>query len=218
MQKEIGPNLFGEEYPDEPKQGEFSAVTKNKIPLDVAVSALQKYVRRGMEYEAVWIATELNESGFWKYLFRRLMVISAEDIGLACPSAAVLVATVYSSLITEWQLKKAAYFVPDNNRVDMVVMYLCRAQKSRTIDYLGGIIYKDREKEELVQKFVSSIPDYIKDMHTKEGKVKGMGEKEFFEEGAKIENKGEVDKDEEYKKECLEKYGFGDMARDESKF
>jgi replication-associated recombination protein RarA len=192
---------------------EYRPKTKTGHFLDEVVSALQKFIRRQMEYEAVWMAHELIESGYWKYLFRRLMVISAEDVGLADEQAAILTSTVYSSLVAESQLRGKSWFQPDQNRVDMVVMYLARAKKSRTVDYLGGIILKKREKGERVE-----IPDYAKDQHTKSGREKRMGDKEFFEEGSRIKNKGKVDKDEEYKKKCLKLYGFKNLKRNESMF
>jgi len=186
--------------------------TKSGYELDEVVSALQKFIRRGMEYEAVWMAHELIESGYWKYLFRRLMIISAEDLGLVAPLAHILTSTVYSSLVTESKLRGKAWFKPDQNRVDMVVMYMARAKKSRTVDYLGGIVLKNREAGEKIE-----IPDFAKDCHTKSGREMGKGDDEFFRTGRKIENKGQVDKDEEYKKKCLELYGFKEK-RDESKF
>ncbi len=206
--------LIKEMKEGKPKDKKYRPKTKKGIFLDEAVSALQKFIRRGMEYEAVWMAHELVESGFWKYLFRRLMVISAEDSGLADPIAAILVSSVYTSLITESQLKGKSWFQPDQNRVDVVVMYLARAKKSRTVDYLGGIILKKRGKGEKIE-----LPNYCKDVHTKAGREKGMGDKEFFEEGSRIKNKHpSIDKDKEYKKECLGLYGFQKMKRNENEF
>ena len=187
--------------------------TKNGYELDELISYLQKAIRLGKEFEAVWIAHELVDSGFWKYLFRRLMVISAEDIGLADPQAAILVSSVYTSLIMEFKLKSGGYFSPDQNRVDMVVMYLVRAKKSRTVDYCGGTVLKNREAGERIE-----IPNYAKDCHTKSGREAGKGDDEFFRTGSRIENKGKVAKDEEYKKKCLEMYGFPDMERNEEEF
>jgi len=187
--------------------------TKSGYELDEVVSALQKFIRRGMEYEAVWIAHELIESGYWKYLFRRLMIISAEDLGLASPLAHILTSTVYSSLVTESKLRGKAWFKPDQNRVDMVVMYMARAKKSRTVDYLGGTVFKNREAGEKIK-----LPSFVVDQHTKRGRAMGKGDYEFFCTGSMIKNKGKVDKDEEYKKKCLKLYGFKNLKRDESKF
>ena len=193
-------------------KGFYRPRTKNGYELDEAVSALQKFIRRGMEYKAVWIAHELVDSGFWKYLFRRLMVISAEDIGICDPLAAILVSSVYTSLITEFKLKSGADFSPDQNRVDMVVMYLTRAKKSRVTDYLGGIVLKNREAGEKIE-----LPNYVIDQHTSKGRSLGKNDNDFFREGSLINNKGQVAKDEEYKKKCLELYNFSEK-RDESKF
>ncbi len=59
--------------------------TKGGYLLDEVVSALQKCIRRGREEEAMYWALEMAESGCGKYLWRRLMIIGAEDVGLADP-------------------------------------------------------------------------------------------------------------------------------------
>jgi len=69
--------------------------TVHGYPLDEAVSALQKCVRRSMVDEALWWAMEMNKSGFAAYCYRRLMVIANEDIGIADHFAPVLVNACY---------------------------------------------------------------------------------------------------------------------------
>jgi len=46
-------------------------------------SALQKSIRRALEEEALFWATELDLAGFGANAWKRLRIIASEDIGLA---------------------------------------------------------------------------------------------------------------------------------------
>ena len=117
------------------------------------LSALQKEIRRGKEYEAVYWATEL-ESFNHKALWNRLRVIASEDVGLADPLASLIVD------VLEKQYYDAVARTNDSSRLFVVhaVLYLARAPKSRIVDSLLSVVYKDEERLE--------IPDYALDMHT----------------------------------------------------
>jgi replication-associated recombination protein RarA len=71
------------------------STTKNGLPLFVALSALQKCIRRGLEREAMQFAVELLHTGksFHAAVCTRLEVISHEDVGLADPLAVLFVRT-----------------------------------------------------------------------------------------------------------------------------
>lgn len=62
-------------------------VTPSGHPGDEVISALQKFIRRGETELAVRAAYELYLTGeeLTAYLWRRLLVISAEDVGLGEP-------------------------------------------------------------------------------------------------------------------------------------
>jgi len=64
--------------------------TKIGYVLGEVVSALQKSIRRGDEEGALYWSLELSESSFGQYLWRRLLIIASEDIGLADPLALVV--------------------------------------------------------------------------------------------------------------------------------
>ena len=68
-------------------------VTPSGHPGDEVISALQKFIRRGETELAVRAAYELYLTGeeLTAYLWRRLLVISAEDVGLGEPMAPVVV-------------------------------------------------------------------------------------------------------------------------------
>src|SRR5579862_3163447 len=63
-------------------------------------SAMQKCIRRGLEEDALFWATELwascNQTGR-EYIWHRLRVIASEDVGLADNNACVQVSALYSN-------------------------------------------------------------------------------------------------------------------------
>lgn len=197
---------------EQPEKKDWEGKTKGGYVLDEVVSSLQKEIRRGKEKQAVWWASELVESGMWKYLFRRLMVICGEDIGHANPEAMILVTSVYQALMTQMNDSKQAWWKPDNNIYQFVVGYLARSPKSRHVDYLGGVILKVKESGYRLE-----IPDYAVDEHTKSGKELGRGDAEFFREGSRIKNKKAIEGEDEIKSECLKLYGFKEK-REENEF
>lgn len=182
----------------------------NNYKLDEVVSALQKEIRRGNELMASYWVFELNESGFWRYCFRRLQVICGEDIGLANPEAMILISSTYSSLLAQDKIKKIIQV--DNNIIGMVVCYLARSPKSRHVDYLGGVILKRKE-----QGWKPEIPDFALDQHCERGRAMGRGDDEFFRTGSMIKNKKHIEGEDEVKKECLELYSFKEN-RNENEF
>ena len=74
-------------------------VTPSGHPGDEVISALQKFIRRGETELAVRAAYELYLTGeeLTAYLWRRLLVISAEDVGLGEPMAPVVVDALHRS-------------------------------------------------------------------------------------------------------------------------
>lgn len=182
----------------------------NNHKLDETISALQKSIRRGDELMATYWSFELNESGYWRYCFRRLQVICGEDVGLAQPEAMILVSSVYSSLLAQDKVKKIIQV--DNNILGFVVSYLARSPKSRHVDNLGGCILKRKEKG-----WKPEIPDYAIDQHTERGRALGKDDSDFFREGSKIVNKKWISDEESITKEMLDLYDFKEK-RSESDF
>jgi len=162
------------------------------------LSALQKDIRRGNEYEAVFWAAELesfNPTALWN----RLRVIASEDIGLA-ESLAPLTIDV---------LKKEYYDArrqeDDSYRLFLVhaVLFLARSPKSRIVDDLLIVVYGQIQHED--KKL--PIPDYALDMHTSRGKRMGRGFDHFFSEGNKLGNEAFENPYTKKAKEILIKYG-----------
>ena len=133
---------------------------------DEVASALQKAVRRNEEYLACYWAFIIHESGFYKYLWRRLLIIASEDIGNATPNAAQLVHSLQASY---------HYAITSVNRskndslcfVFQAVIFLCRADKTRETDSLVNLIRTRFEQGERL-----AVPAYAKDFHTRSGRAK----------------------------------------------
>jgi len=82
---------------------------------------------------AQYWAIEMNESGFWRYCFRRMQVIAGEDIGLANPEAMILISSTFGALLAQERIKKVTRV--DNNIIGLMALYLARSPKSRLVDY-----------------------------------------------------------------------------------
>jgi replication-associated recombination protein RarA len=162
------------------------------------LSALQKSIRRGMEYEAVHFAVELEEFNP-TMLWNRLRLIACEDVGPANPLMPVLIDVLQKNYLAEKsKLSESSYKL---YLVDAVVC-LCFSQKSRISDDLLNVVYTEREREE---KF-PPIPEFALDKHTACGKALGKGIEDFFSEGNKLENEAFHNRYTERAKELLKKY------------
>jgi replication-associated recombination protein RarA len=150
--------------------------TKNGYEFDELLSALQKDIRRGNEYQAAYWGVGLEEFNS-KALWNRLRVIASEDVGLANPNATIQID------VLEKQYYDFKERDNDGYKLFLIhaIVYLARSPKSRLIDNLTIILYEE-EKNKL------EIPDYALDKHTVRGRKMGRGYNHFFDEGAKIAN------------------------------
>jgi len=168
-----------------------SPLTKNGYHLDEVISALQKDIRRGNEYEAVYWAVEL-ESFNPKAMWNRLKVIASEDVGVAEPHAPLIVSALESMYLYSKEKKKEEYRMFFVNAVSI----LARAPKCRVVDNLMITLFGDIKQGKRLE-----MPDYAIDKHTFRGRKLGRGVKHFVEEGSKINNEGI---DDPYKKRAEE--------------
>jgi replication-associated recombination protein RarA len=153
--------------------------TRHGLAADEVISALQKEIRRGRVENAALLAYELlvTSSRLEDYLWRRLLVISVEDVGLAEPHAALLVAALHRMLDV---LPRGA-----GERTLLAVhavRYLCRCPKDRSSDEMLHWIASGAESGALRP----TIPDYALDMHTVVGRRKGRGATHFWTEGTQL--------------------------------
>jgi replication-associated recombination protein RarA len=163
------------------------------------LSALQKDIRRGNEYQALFWAVELE--GFnSKMLWYRLQVIASEDIGMANPFAPLL------NDVLERKYDDARKQNTDSYRLFLThaVLFLVRSSKSRIVDDLLNVVYGEIQHED--KKL--PIPDYALDMHTLRGKKMGRGLEHFFSEGTKLNKEPYENPYTEKAKEILKQGGL----------
>lgn len=133
---------------------------------DEVASAMQKCIRRGLEYDACWWAFVLHQSGYHKYMWRRLLIIASEDIGNATPDTVILV----TSLQQNYQFAISAANRSKNDALVFpfqAITYMCRATKTREADSLVNLI-----KTEYGQGKRLEVQDFALDYHTKRGRAK----------------------------------------------
>ncbi len=156
--------------------------TENGYSLLEAVSALQKTIRRGLHEEAFFWAAEI-EARYAKYLWRRLVAIVNEDIGLASPETIVLVEILRAQY---WLLKEESKGPSERMVLANAIVAMCRAPKTRLGDDLQTVIYRRR----IFGGWRLVIPDYAKDKHTGAGRQMGRGWEHWITEGCRLS--GEV--------------------------
>ena len=173
-------------------------LTQRGYYIDELLSALQKDIRRGNEYEAVFWAAEL-ESFNPRMLWNRLRVIASEDIGPAYPRMPLLIETLERHYFDARKRRNDSYRVFLSN----AIVNLVRCRKSRIADNLLTVVYGEiqHENKEL------PIPDYALDKHTKKGRKMGRGWTHFFNEGCKLENEAFDDPYRERALELVTKHG-----------
>lgn len=150
-------------------------ITKNGYAFDEVASALQKEIRRCKVKESLYWALELFESGYWHYVFNRLCVIAAEDIGKANFQ---LVSTVFSVANYVEKLKQP----PDPVILSFVVVEMAKSPKSRENDEVVNLVMIERKEGQRLE-----VPEYAIDKHTKRGKAMGKTVEDFWKE-VKLEN------------------------------
>lgn len=152
--------------------------TRNGIPGDEIISALQKSIRRGIEEDAVVAAYEMyiTSPEFEEKLWRRLQAISVEDIGFGNTNAPILINALN-------QMRKNFPYNDGDRSIFFIhaIRYLCQCEKDRSTDCLKNIIIKEFE-----QGRKPVIPDFALDMHTERGRKLGRDFIHFLEEASKV--------------------------------
>ncbi len=169
--------------------------TRHGLPADEIISAWQKVIRRGHPENAALIAYEMATTSpeLEMYLWKRLQVISVEDIGWGDPHAPVLVRALFE-------------MVRDLNRTDgerllyaiAAVRYLCACKKDRSNDEMINWVIREVESG----KRLPEIPEYAIDMHTARGQAMGRGPRHFWKEGTLLQPELE-DRDRTYRERMM---------------
>lgn len=156
-------------------------ITKSGLTGDIVISALQKFIRRGMVREAAQAAYELFLCGeeLAEYAWKRLMVISVEDVCMGEPEAPCVIKSLYD------MSRSLGYDSPDYPLFLVHgVRYLCSCKKERGSSYLTSLT-----KRKILKGDKLECPDYVYDMHTEEGQKRNRGYSHFFEEAAIVKPK-----------------------------
>jgi replication-associated recombination protein RarA len=158
--------------------------TGQGYPFDEVASAIQKSIRRGLEVEAMYWAAEM-ETRYPDYLWKRLQIISVEDIGIADMQVVLYVAEMrrlYQELRKEYDKKNGKGSRSFRMALGNAVLALCRAPKSRIGDEFQIVIYGRREEG-----WKAEVPDHALDMHTSRGRGMKRGPSHFWTEGVRLD-------------------------------
>jgi len=161
--------------------GQYQLFTEGGYLLEEAISALQKCIRRGLEKEALYWAIEVN-SKYPDYLWRRLVIISTEDVGLANPQ---LIATIAELQRCEVEQRKQSQTKEyDLCLLGFAILSLARSPKSRETDDATNEVLRQRRTGE----YRPEIPDFALDQHTARGRAMGRDCFHYWQESAKLVN------------------------------
>ena len=159
--------------------------TKNNYNADEVISALQKSIRRGLEEDACKFAYELfiTSPELEEKMWKRLLVISVEDIGMGNVNASVIVNNLYQmhTYYNYQDVDRSLFFFH-------AIRVLCQSKKDRSSDLLKNIVQKEFEKNILPE-----IPDYALDMHTRIGQEMNRDINHFLNVASIVEPQLEVE-------------------------
>ena len=173
-------NVMGNDYQVRTKHGyDFFEVS----------STFQKSIRRCDEKQAMYWAVELYESGYAKYAWKRMVIMSCEDVGLGDPyinMAIMNLKATYDYLVSLKERSK-----PEKLPFTQAVLMLVHAKKSRYNDLAICVYWQENDSKRY------EIPEYAYDMHTRRGKAMGHGIDHFYEVAAVINNRNKLPNEDE---------------------
>lgn len=154
----------------------FKMISKKGHDCSEVISAIQKCIRRGEERDALYWAVELYDSGYAEWLWKRLRIISSEDVGLAEPNISSEIWALYSMHVIAAKNKEDKG-EPQRLFMAHAVLKLCRAKKSRLVDWALIWAWLTHPHESKM------IPDVALDKHTERGRLRKRSWHHFFTEG-----------------------------------
>lgn len=156
-------------------------LTKNGHNLFDVASGLQKAIRRGNHELAGYCANEMF-GRYRKYLWRRLLTISAEDCNDCITKE---IKALYDADEITGQDNKITGYNRTKIYVAKAIVLLLKARKNRDADYFACNLMVSETEQDLKilddPKF-TGFPDYVYDMHTKRGKARGKTNEDFIKE------------------------------------
>ncbi len=142
------------------------------------ISALQKFVRRGMEKECGRVFFELELRGQFAWAMSRLQIIAHEDCGVGDMTAVLFALRSIDDAKELYKKKNNGWVLPAAN----AILALCRCKKTRVSDHFQAACRHWNNSTQI------EIPDYCYDKHTKKGKRLGRGVDHFVDEASLLTN------------------------------
>jgi len=165
-------------------------LTVHKYDFFEVASAFQKAIRRGEEEDAMYWGIELYESNYKDYVWKRMIIMCSEDVGLGEPSCIVQVMALHQSF--EF-LRKMKDYGAMKLPFTQAIICLVRSRKSRYCDHAITVYWNENTKQYRRMEF----KDYVFDMHTRRGKAMGRGLRFFYTDSCKICNANKIKGEEE---------------------
>lgn len=134
----------------------FQQTCRNGLKYDIAISWLQKAIRRGLTEQALYCAYHIHDLGkiFSSHLLNRLLTIMSEDIGVAQPNIAERIVPLYQQCKNNYE---------DTDRIIEMVSVLSTSAKSRLNDWV--ICYLNGHPKEIdPNEDVKTLPEDPEDM------------------------------------------------------
>lgn len=142
-------------------------------------------------------------------LWRRLLAISVEDIGMGNPEAVIMVKN-FNQIRKEFQYNESDRLMFTIH----AIRYLCAFEKDRSSDLLENIMIKS-----FAMGYVPEIPDYALDKHTTRGAQMGRDSHHFLHETGKVIPQAKVDNDyKEQYDDILNHYDPNNVVEDAFQF
>lgn len=155
--------------------------TSHGFAADELTSVLQKAIRRGELENALAVAYEMYSfsAELEEHLWRRLEVISVEDVGFGRVDAPVVIDALYRMHLRVPRPRGDRFLFAAH-----AVRLLATSVKDRTSDELANWAALSVDGGERLPE----VPDVALDMHTRRGREMGRGLTHFLTEGAVVAN------------------------------
>lgn len=146
------------------------------------ISAMQKFIRRAKEKEALYCFYELESMGAYHIAKNRLMITVYEDCGIENPELLNSIPMHISQMDTFRKNDNGAWRLILGN----IVLQACRGFKTRIADHFVSSVAFEMVNG-LKYDFMQDKYNFIFDKHTLQGKRMGRGNEHFFQEAVKLD-------------------------------
>lgn len=171
--------------------GQPITVDEENPDVGLLKSGLQKAVRRGMTEKAMAFAVQLLEKAGWYVTWRRLRIISVEDVVI--PETINVVETLYRQFL-EFKGKNGKELSWDAKRcVVSAALIMAESKKDRRADEFMELWHVFEKKKNVkplqsLKELWTSVPDEAFDCHTQQGRRMGRGNEFWYAVSSRCEN------------------------------